>query len=112
MKRSGERRRAPRVGARAEAGFEDAERQIFLPVVDVSEHGVFLLADDPPRPGSPVRVLLELPGQPELLRLPGVVARIQDAPRRGFAVEFDRRSIPERSCEVIRRFVQGVRLAQ
>ena len=105
MNPSQDRRRAPRVRARADAGYEDSDRQVFLPVHDVSEHGIFLLAEDPPAPGSPGRVLLELPGQAELLRLPGVVARMQDVQPRGFAVEFDDRSISEGTRGALRRFV-------
>ena len=112
MNRSQNRRRAARVRARADAGYEDSERQVFLPVHDVSERGIFLLAEDPPSPGSPVRVLLELPGQAELLRLPGVVARMQDASPRGFAVEFDDRSISAGTRGALRRFVERAGLVE
>lgn len=106
-----ERRRAPRVRARADAGYEDAERQVFLPVHDLSERGIFLLAEERPKPGSSVRVLLELPGQAELLRLPGVVARMQESAPRGFAIEFDDRSISEAARGALRRFVERAALA-
>ena len=112
MNRTHERRRAARVLARADAGYEDSERQVFLPVHDVSERGIFLLADDPPSPGSPVRVLLALPGQAELLRLPGVVARMQDAAPRGFAIEFDDRAISDGTRGALRRFVERAGLVQ
>ena len=112
MNRTRDRRRAARVLARADAGYEDSERQVFLPVHDVSERGIFLLAEDPPSPGRPVRVLLELPGQAELLRLPGVVSRMQDAAPRGFAVEFDDRAISEGARGALRRFVERAGLAR
>lgn len=112
MRPERDRRRAPRVRARADAGYEDAQRQVFLPVHDVSQHGIFLRAEDPPAPGSHVRVLLELPGQAELLRLPGVVARMQDASPRGFAVEFDERAISDGARGALRRFVERAGLAQ
>jgi hypothetical protein len=96
----GRERRRPRVSIRLEAGYEDAERQVFLPTRDLSEGGVFLLAEDPPELGSPARVLLELPGEPALLRLPGVVARRE--PGAGFAFRFDFERLPEAARRALR----------
>jgi hypothetical protein len=80
-------RRAPRVAIRLEAAYEDPERQVFLPTRDLSENGVFLLAPDPPPVGAAASVLVELPGEAELLRLKGVVTRVE--PGVGFALRFE-----------------------
>lgn len=96
----GRERRAPRLVIRLEAAYEDAERQVFLATRDLSEGGVYLLAEDPPDVGCPARVLLELPGQPALLRLPGVVARRD--PGSGFALRFDSERLPEGAREALR----------
>jgi hypothetical protein len=80
-------RRAPRVAIRLEAAYEDPERQVFLPTRDLSESGVFLLAPDPPPVGAAASVLVELPGEPVLLRLKGVVTRSE--PGTGFALRFE-----------------------
>lgn len=80
-------RRSPRVAIRLEAAYEDPERQVFLPTRDLSEGGVFLLAPDPPPLGAAASVLVELPGEAELLRLKGVVTRVE--PGVGFALRFD-----------------------
>jgi len=96
----GRERRSPRVSIRLEAGYEDAERQVFLPTRDLSEGGVFLLSEDPPDLGAPARVLLELPGQPVLLRLHGVVARRE--PGAGFAFHFDSERLPEEARRALR----------
>lgn len=100
-----ERRRARRVSARLEAGYEDAERQIFLPCRDLSECGAFLLAPDPPPAGRPAQVLLELPGSPELLRLRGIVVRTQRESPCGFAIEFDPGSLTETARTALRLFL-------
>lgn len=100
-----ERRRARRVSARLEAGYEDAERQVFLPCRDLSECGAFLLAPDLPPAGRPAQVLLEVPGSPELLRLRGIVVRTQQESPRGFAIEFDPGSLSESARTALRRFL-------
>jgi hypothetical protein len=97
MDEASRERRAPRVAIRLEAGYEDADRQVFLATRDLSEGGVYLLAADPPEVGAPARVLLELPGQPALLRLDGVVARRE--PGAGFALRFH----PDRLPAEVRR---------
>lgn len=94
--------RAPRRAVRLEAAYEDPERQVFLATRDLSETGVFLLADDPPPPGRPARVMLEVPGHPALLRLDGRVARQEEGT--GFALRFDPEQIPEEARQVLRRF--------
>jgi hypothetical protein len=99
-----ERRRARRVAARLEAGYEDAERQVFLPCRDLSECGAFLVAPDPPPAGRPAKILLELPGSPGLLRLRGIVVRIQHEAPRGFAIEFDPVSLSETARSALRLF--------
>lgn len=99
-----ERRAAPRVVARLEAAYEDTERQVFLPSHDVSELGVFLLSEDLPVPGTSARLTLELPGQPEMLRLRGVVTRCQQAPC-GFAVRFEDASLSNPIRSALRRYV-------
>lgn len=80
-------RRAPRVAIRLEAAYEDPERQVFLPTRDLSEGGVYLLSPDPPPVGATASVMIELPGEPELLRLKGLVTRSE--PGTGFALRFE-----------------------
>ncbi len=84
----GERRGAPRVSTRLAVAYEDDDRQVFLRARDVSERGIFLLDPAPPAPGVGARLVLELPGHAELLRLRGTVRRTQRSPRSGFAVQF------------------------
>jgi hypothetical protein len=74
--------------AALEAGYEDAERQVFLRTRDISESGVFLWAPDPPQVGASAQLLLQLPGEPVLLRLHGSVIRREDREPRGFALRF------------------------
>jgi len=100
-----ERRRAPRVPVRLEAAYEDPERQVFLTSRDLSEGGIYLLSEDPPKPGVAARVLLELPSHPAILRLPGVVARRD--PGSGFALSFDPERVPAESREALRDFARG-----
>jgi len=100
-----QQRRAPRIPIRLEAAYEDPERQVFLPTRDLSEGGVYLLAEDPPEAGVAARVVLELPGHPAILRLPGVVARCE--PGSGFALSFDRERVPAESREALRDFARG-----
>ena len=83
------RQRAARVPARLEAAYEDPERQVFLPTLDLSESGVFLLSEDAPLVGSQAQVVFELPGEEVFLRLRGRVARVQTEPVPGFALRFD-----------------------
>lgn len=97
------RRRHARVAARIEVGYEDPSRQVFFSTRDLSEGGVYLEAPDPPEPGRRVRLLFELPGQAELLRLDGRVTRSDP---RGFAVTFDD-ALPEGARRALRSFVSG-----
>ena len=97
--------RAPRVQLRLEAAYEEPGRQIFLMTRDVSESGIYLLADEPPDPGVSARVLLELPGHPALLRLRGVVARRE--PGTGFAVAFDPDEMPPQAVSTLRDFTRA-----
>jgi hypothetical protein len=98
--------RAPRARVRLEAAYEDAERQVFLATGDLSESGAWLVAPDPPQPGRPARITLELPGVSELLRLRGLVVRCRSEAPAGFAIRFDPESTPSRSRQVLRRFVE------
>ncbi len=93
--------RAPRVEVTLEAAYEDPQRQVFLTTRDLSETGIYLLAADPPSPGIPARVMLELPGHPAMLRLAGTVARCDDA---GFAVALDLEQSSAEALGVLREF--------
>lgn len=104
--RTPERRDSPRVAARIEAAYEDADRQLFLTSRDLSESGIFLLAPDPPAAGGAARVTLELPGCAELLRLRGVVVRNQRAEPAGFAVRFEASTFSELAHATLRRWLQ------
>lgn len=99
------RRRWERVPVRLEAGYEDPDRQVFLCTRDLSEGGVFLLAQDPPPEGTAARLLLELPRHPAILRLPGVVARRE--PGAGFALAFDRDRMAPEARAALREFSLG-----
>ncbi len=101
-----ERRDAPRILARIEAAYEDAQRQLFLTSRDLSESGIFLVAPDPPEPGGSARLTLALPGCEELLRVRGVVARSQRAEPAGFAVHFDASSFSDVARTSLRRWLQ------
>lgn len=104
---SDERRRGePRIPARLEAAYEDADRQVFLVTRDVSAGGVFLLAPDPPDPGRSAQVALALPGDREILRLRGVVIRRSTGGEAsGFALRFDREGMSRADRDALRRFV-------
>jgi len=104
----GERRGARRFATRLEVGYEDRDRQLFLPTADLSESGVFLLAPDAPPVGAPVRVLLELPGSQMLLRLSGSVVRQCSQQPPGFAIRFDRRQLAERDRDALRGYLSGL----
>jgi hypothetical protein len=86
-----QRRIGPRVPVRLEAAYEDRNRQIFLHSRDVSEDGIFLFAPDPPAVGDWVKLVLDLPGHGEILRLSGRVLRREAEPgaEPGFVVHFD-----------------------
>ncbi len=83
-----QRRVQPRASIRVEAAYEDAERQVFLETRDISEDGIYLFAPDPPDVGQPARLVLDLPGNPEILRLTGRVLRRDTGTRPGFVVLF------------------------
>jgi hypothetical protein len=94
---------------RIEASYEDADGHVFLYTADLSEGGVFLVSPIPPRLGARATVLLELPGNPVILRLRGNVARQQAYPLAGFAVRFDPQAGPEGSRRALRDFVESTR---
>lgn len=100
-----EQRQAARVPLHVEASYEDRERQVFLATRDLSEAGIYLVAEDPPETGVPARVMLELPGHRVLLRIDGVVARRD--PKQGFALSFDRDMMGERTRESVREFARS-----
>jgi hypothetical protein len=77
--------------------------------VDLSEGGVFLVSSTTPPIGASAVVLLELPGDPAILRLRGSVARQQIHPVGGFAVRFDPQGLPEGSRRALRDFVESSR---
>jgi hypothetical protein len=83
------RRAFPRARIRLEAAYEDANRQVFLQTRDLSEEGVYFYSPDPPPVGSAARLVLDLPGHPEILRIRGSVARRDTGTQPGFAVRFD-----------------------
>jgi len=86
-----QRRIGPRVPVRLEAAYEDRNRQIFLHSRDVSEGGIFLFAPDPPPVGDWVKLVLDLPGHGEILRLNGCVLRreVEAGAEPGFVVRFE-----------------------
>jgi hypothetical protein len=86
-----QRRIGRRATIRLEAAYEDRNRQIFLHTRDVSEDGVFLLAPDPPEVGAWVKLVFDLPGHSEILRLSGRVLRrdVEPGGDSGFVVCFD-----------------------
>lgn len=97
-----ERRVHPRVRLRLHAAYEDASGTVFLPVLDLSEGGILFGGPLAPAPGSPARVVLELPGEPALHRLTGRVVRLRRGGRGGFAMAFD----PCPTTVAIRRTVE------
>jgi hypothetical protein len=107
--RGPERRSSRRVRSRIGASYEDVDRHVFLHTVDLSEGGVFLVSPTNPPIGASAVVLLELPGDPAILRLRGRVARQQTHPVGGFAVRFDPRGLSEGSRRALRDFVEGAR---
>ena len=102
-----ERRFSPRVRSRIDASYEDVDRHVFLHTADLSEGGVFLVSPASPPTGMSATVLLEVPGNPVILRLRGTVARQQTHPVAGFAVQFDPRANTESSRKVLREFVES-----
>ena len=102
-----ERRSAPRTRTRIGASYEDAERHVFLYTVDLAESGVFLVSPIHPPVGSNAMVLLELPGDPAILRLRGSVRRHQTDPVAGFAVHFDSHGNAESGRRALRSFVES-----
>jgi hypothetical protein len=107
---SRERRAVRRVLAALEAGYQDHDRQVFLRTRDLSEGGIFLWSPEPPEVGAHAQLLLELPGQPALLRLRGTVARQDDGPPSGFAVQFDE-SLGEAALSALRAYVRQTEAA-
>ena len=99
------RRRAPRIPVRLEAAYEDPARQIFLPTRDLSELGVYLVAEEAPEEGVAARLTLELPGEPAMLRLDGVVARRE--PGQGFALAFEAGSMATDTRAALRAFTRA-----
>lgn len=97
--------RARRVRARIEAAYEDPLRQVFLPTLDLSESGVFLLSTESPVIGSQAQVVLELPGHDALLRLRGTVIRVQTEPVVGFAIRFESDASSAPALTAVREFV-------
>lgn len=97
--------RATRVRARIEAAYEDPERQVFLPTLNLSESGVFLLASEAPAVGSQAQVVLELPGHEAFLRLRGTVQRVQESPVSGFAIRFETGDEDLETLAALREFV-------
>ena len=98
--------RAQRVRARLEAAYEDTERQVFLPTLDLSESGVFLLSVETPAVGSIAQVVLDLPGHEAFLRLRGAVIRVQHEPVAGFALHFETDAPSAEALEALREFVR------
>lgn len=95
------RRARPRVPVRLEVAYEDAGGAVFLRALDLSVGGVWLRTRMPPAVGAPARLVLELPGEPALLRLRGRVVRVRRGPEAGFAVAFDDAG----TCGELERFV-------
>ena len=104
-----ERRSSPRARSRVGVSYEDVDRQVFLQAADLSEDGVFLVSPALPPIGAGAMVLLELPGNPAILRLRGRVARQQTHPVAGFAVRFDPRANAGASRQALRDFVESIR---
>ena len=100
------RRSSPRVRSRIEASYEDVDRHVFLQTVDLAEGGVFLASPSSPPVGTSAMVLLELPGNPAILRLRGSVVRHQTHPVAGFAVRFDSRAEADNAQRALRSFVE------
>jgi hypothetical protein len=90
---------------RLEVGYEDADRQVFLRVRDLSLGGLYLLAVDPPQSGRSARVTLELPGAEQLLRIGATVVRADECT--GFALRFDASPESDATLEQLRCFVAG-----
>ena len=90
---------------RLEAAYEDPARQIFLATRDLSELGVYLVAEEAPEEGVAARLTLELPGEPAMLRLDGVVARRE--PGQGFALAFEAGSMAAATRAALRAFTRA-----
>ena len=108
------RRVCHRATIRLEAAYEDAQRQVFLPTRDISEEGIYLYAADPPEVGAPAKLVLDLPGQSEILRLNGRVARRDTGPESGFVVKLDHEDHEESASSgrrVLRSFVNVTNLS-
>lgn len=105
-KRRRERRGARRARVRLEAAYEDPERQVFLVTGDLSESGAWLVAPDPPAPGSAARLVLELPGEAGFLRVRGEVVRRRAEQPAGFALRFDPEGTRPEARAALRRFVE------
>ena len=103
-----QRRVRPRATIRLEAAYEDADRQVFLHTRDISEDGIYLFSPDPPKVGAPAKLVLDLPGHPEILRLHGRVLRRDSGAESGFVVCFEHEDREERAAsgrKALRRFV-------
>lgn len=98
--------RAPRVRARLEAAYEDPDRQVFLPTLNLSETGLFLQSPESPPVGAQAQVVLELPGHEAFLRLRGVVTRVQEEPVAGFALRFESEEGDAEALKALREFVR------
>ena len=106
-----QRRFHPRLPIRVEAAYEDAERQVFLETRDISEEGIYLFSPDPPDVGCTARLVLDLPGSPEMLRLSGRVLRRDLGARSGFVVLFqhgEQDPVAAKTRKVLRDLVNTV----
>ena len=105
-----ERRRMRRVPAKLDVAYEDQSRQVFLGAADLSEEAVLIEDPNPPEEGSHAHLVIALPDS-RLLRLHGVVARVQEEPS-AFAFRFDRDEMDDSDRDALRRFIEGVPVAK
>jgi hypothetical protein len=99
-----------RVPAKLDVAYEDQSRQVFLGAADLSEEGVLIEDLNPPQEGSLAQLVIALPDS-RLLRLRGVVTRVQEEPS-AFAFRFDRNEMDDSDRDALRHFVERVPAAK
>ncbi len=113
MATTGDKRRAPRLHHEIPVSYRSVGSFLSDWATDISQGGLFINTRAPLAIGTPVRILIQLPGEPRAAELDGTVTRIATSPPgaggdRGMAVQFtgvgaERRAELERFVARLRR---------
>ncbi|MFO8072525.1 MAG: TIGR02266 family protein [Polyangia bacterium] len=68
-----DRRREPRHPIRLDVDYQHGDTYLYSRSSNLSEMGIFLVAERPPPPGTRIRLRFRLPGEPAALEIEGEV---------------------------------------